>query len=305
MMVDLGTSQRTIALTGASGLVGSRLRIFLEAQGHQVISLVRSKPGLGERLWDPHNPDTALLEGVDTVIHIAGSPIFGRFTGKHKKQVRDSRVGPTRALAELAAQTSGVTTMITASAVGYYGYQADEVVDEFSPRGAGFLADVCDCWERACAPAQQGGVRVVHIRTGLVLDGRGGILKVLATLTKTGLSGPLAGGQQWFAWVAGEDLVRIYAHAVDNSDLYGPVNAVGPQKVTNKQFTKILADVVHRPAVIPVPGWVPAVLLGRQGAEELALASQHVDARVLTNRGFTFCHGDARSAIRAELETEK
>lgn len=300
-MVDVNAAQRSIALTGASGLVGSRLQNLLEQQGHHVISLVRSDPREGERLWDPMRPDPALLDGVDTLIHIAGAPIFGRFTDKHKKKVRDSRVGPTHGLAELAAKTPGVNTMITASAVGYYGYQADEIVDESSPRGQGFLADVCDSWERACEPARRAGLRVVNIRTGLVLDGRGGILKVLATLAKMGLLGPLAGGQQWFAWVAGEDLVRIYAHAVVDSDLHGPVNAVGPEKVTNKQFTKMLADVVRRPAIIPVPGFAPALILGGQGAQELALASQHVKARVLGERGFEFFYRDARSAIRAEL----
>ncbi|MEJ4100274.1 TIGR01777 family oxidoreductase [Corynebacterium mastitidis] len=290
-----------VAITGSSGLVGSKLTRYLRWQGHTVIPLVRKDPSGQSRLWNPEDPDPSILRGVDTLIHLAGEPIFGRFSAEHKEAIRQSRVGPTRRLAEVAARTESVTTMVCASAVGFYGYARDGLVDEESGRGGGFLADVCAEWEDACQPARDGGVRVVNVRTGLVLDRSGGLLKILGTLTRLGVNGPLAGGGQWFPWVGGDDLVRIYAEAVRNEDLRGPVNAVGPEKITNKDFTKALGRVLHRPTVLPVPRLAPALLLGEQGARELALASQRVDHRALRRCGFVFQHDTIRAALAHEL----
>lgn len=198
-----------------------------------MIRLVRRAPaGPGERRWNPDDPHPELLTGVDAVIHLAGASIAGRFTDEHRRAIRDSRVGPTRRLAELAAAT-GLETFVSASAIGFYGACPGGPVTEESGRGDGFLADVVAQWEDAAAAAEQAGVRVVRVRTGVVQSPRGGILRVLAPLFRLGLGGRVGDGAQWLSWIGIDDLVDIYLRALWDTDLTGPVNAVAPEPVRN------------------------------------------------------------------------
>lgn len=296
-----GLTPLTVAITGSSGLVGSALSAFVSTGGHRVIRLVR-RPARrrGERQWNPDDPHPDLLSGVDAVIHLAGASIAGRFTEKHRKTVRDSRIGPTRQLAELIARgPDRPSVLISASAIGYYGYdRGEEILTETSARGDGFLADVVDDWETATAPAAQAGVRAVQIRTGIVQSPRGGTLKLLRPLFTAGLGGRLGDGHQWLSWIGIDDLVEVYHRALWDETLFGPVNAVAPQPVRNAEYTRILGDVLRRPTVLPVPSLGPRILLGTQGAHELALANQRVAAAKLDRAGHRFRQPGLSQALR-------
>ncbi|QNI06246.1 TIGR01777 family protein [Mycobacterium kubicae] len=296
-----GLAPATIAITGSSGLVGSALAAFLSTGGHRVIRLVRGAPNRSaERRWDTDDPDPALLAGVDAVIHLAGASIAGRFTDKHRKAIRDTRIGPTRRLAEAVALTpNGPRALISASAIGYYGYdRGDATLTEDSERGDGFLADVVADWEDATSAAEQAGVRVVRVRTGIVQSPRGGTLRLMRPLFGAGLGGRLGAGRQWLSWIGIDDLIDVYHRALWDTDLSGAVNAVAPQPVRNSDYTRTLARVLRRPAVLPVPPLGPRILLGQQGARELALASQRVLPERLTRTGHRFRQPDLESALR-------
>ena len=276
---DMGSYPLTIAVTGASGLVGSALTALLTTGGHRVIRLVRHHAtNSDERQWNPEAPAADLLDGVDAVVHLAGTSIAGRFTDEHKAAIRDSRIEPTRRLAEVAARsTDGPGTFVSASAIGYYGFdRGDEVLSEDGERGDGFLADVVADWEAATAPAAAAGLRVVAVRTGIVQAARGGTLKLMRPLFGAGLGGRLGSGQQWLSWIGIDDLIDVYYRALYDNRLTGPVNAVAPNPVRNVDYTEALARTLHRPAVIPVPSFGPRILLGAQGAQELAEANQRV-----------------------------
>jgi len=292
-----GLAPATVAITGSSGLVGSALAAFLSTGGHRVIRLVRGAAKDGERQWNPDDPDPELLAGVDAVIHLAGASIAGRFTDSHRKAILDSRIGPTRKLAEAAAR--GRTVLISASAIGYYGYdRGDDTLTEDSERGDGFLAGVVADWEDATAPAREAGARVVNVRTGIVQSPRGGTLKLMRPLFSAGLGGRLGDGRQWLSWIGIDDLIDVYHRALWDTALSGPVNAVAPQPVRNTEYTRTLAHVLHRPAVLPVPPLGPRVLLGEQGARELALASQRVTPDKLSRSGHQFRQPDLDQALR-------
>jgi uncharacterized protein len=295
-----GLAPATVAVTGSSGLVGAALAAFLTTGGHRVIRLVRrTAQGNDERQWDPDDPDPELLAGVDAVIHLAGASIAGRFTDNHRSAIRDSRIGPTLRLAELARTAAGPTVLISASAIGYYGYdRGDETLTEDSDRGDGFLADVVAEWEDATAPAEQAGVRVVRVRTGIVQSPRGGTLRLMRPLFSAGLGGRLGSGQQWLSWIGIDDLVDVYHRALWDTALSGAVNAVAPQPVRNTEYTRTLARVLHRPAVLPVPPLGPRLLLGGQGARELACASQRVIPGRLNQSGHRFRQPDLDTALR-------
>jgi uncharacterized protein (TIGR01777 family) len=301
MASEHGLAPATIAVTGSSGLVGSALTAFLSTGGHRVIRLVRHAPAKSdERQWNPEDPDPGLLAGVDAVVHLAGASIAGRFTDSHRRAVRDSRIGPTRRLAGLIARTpDGPSVLVCASAVGYYGYdRGDEAMTEDSERGDGFLADVVADWEDALSPAEQTGTRVVRIRTGIVQSPRGGTLRLLRPLFAAGLGGRVGDGRQWLSWIGIDDLVDIYHRGLWDTALSGPVNAVAPESVRNSDYTRTLGHVLHRPTILPVPRLGPRVLLGDQGARELACASQRVVPARLRDAGHRFRHPGLEQALR-------
>ncbi|MEV0248229.1 TIGR01777 family oxidoreductase [Nocardia sp. NPDC050712] len=293
-----GLGSSTFAVTGASGLVGDALSAFLSTGGHTVLRLVRHRPRTPqERQWDPADPDPGLLDGVDALIHLAGASIAGRFTEQHRRDITDSRLAPTRALAELAART-GLRTFVCASAIGFYGYdRGDETLTEDSARGDGFLADVVAAWEDATRPAAEAGTRVVNVRTGIVQSPRGGTLRLLRPLFATGLGGRIGDGLQWLSWIGIDDLIDVYHRALWDDSLSGPVNAVAPNPVRNTDYTRVLAATLHRPALLPVPAFGPALLLGSQGARELATASQRVSPTRLTAAGHRFRTPDLDAAL--------
>lgn len=310
LAADLAAHQRirqvraeplTVAVTGSSGLIGSALTAFLTSGGHQVIRLVRRAPADdGERCWIPDDPDPGLLRGAGALVHLAGASIAGRFTAGHKQAIRGTRITPTRRLAELAARTpDGPAVMITASAIGYYGpRRSAEPLTEDSPRGDGFLADVVADWEAATAPAADAGVRVVVVRTGIVQSPRGGSLRLLWPLAEAGAGGRLGSGRQWTSWIGIDDLVDIYCRALADDTLAGPVNATAPGVVRNADYARVLAQVLRRPLQIPVPSLGPRLLLGAEGARELAEADQRVIPQRLLARGHQFRHPELEPALR-------
>ena len=301
---EAGSTPMVIAMTGASGLVGSALSAFLTTGGHRVIKLVRqSAHGDDERLWNPQSPAKGLLDGVDAVVHLAGASIAGRFTDGHRAAIRDSRIEPTRLLAEAAAAAEdGPRTFVSASAVGFYGFdRGDTQLTEDSTRGDGFLADVVADWEAATTPAADAGLRVVKVRTGIVQAAAGGTLRLLRPLFAAGLGGRVGSGKQWLSWIGLDDMLDIYYRALYDDRLSGPVNAVGPEPVRNSEYTSELARVLHRPAILPVPSIGPRVLLGEQGARELAEASQRVVPSKLLALGHRFRHPDVGDALSHQL----
>jgi uncharacterized protein len=298
---DLQPDPLTVAVTGASGLIGSALCAFLTTGGHRVIRLVR-RAGLSpdERTWDPEAPDPQSLADVDALVHLAGASIAGRFTDSHKLLVRRSRIEPTRRLAEaMAGMIDGPRVLVTASAVGCYGPdRGDELLTEDSAPGDGFLADLVRDWEAATAPAAEAGLRVVQVRNGIVQSPAGGMLRLLRPLFSAGLGGPLDGGRQWVPWIGIDDVLDVLARCVVDPDLRGPVNAVAPNPVRNRTYTATLARVLRRPALLPVPSFAPGLLLGEQGAHEFALAGQRAVPQRLLARGHSFRHRTLEGCLR-------
>ena len=295
----------TIAVTGSGGLIGTALTALLTTSGHRVIRLVRRPPRhAGERYWRPEDPSPDLLDGVDAVIHLAGASIGGRFTPERKNEIRDSRILPTRHLAALAAGTAargapGLRAFVVASAIGIYGPdRGEEILTEASLRGEGFLADVVADWEDATTLAAAAGIRTVQVRTGIVQTPRGGMLRLLGPLFEAGLGGRLGSGKQWLAWIGVDDLLDVYLRAVLDPGLSGPVNAVAPEPVRNIDYTRTLAGVLRRPAVLPVPGLGPRLLLGDEGAREIAQASQYVRPGRLIAAGHKFRQPELEAALR-------
>lgn len=300
-----GAGPLTVAVTGASGMIGSALTAFLTTCGHRVVRLVRRDARSGdERRWRTHDPAPDLLDGVDAVVHLAGASIAGRFTPEHKRRLRESRIVPTRLLAELSARR-GLRAFVTASAIGYYGPdRGDEELDEDSERGEGFVADVVADWEDATTPARDAGVRTVQLRTGIVQSPRGGVLGVLYPMFAAGLGGRIGSGRHWMSWIGIDDLVDIYLRALVDPTLAGPVNAVSPHPVRNTEYSETLGRVLNRPTLLPVPELGPRLVLGDEGTRELAVASQRVRPRRLLDAGHRFRHPSLDQALRHVLGRE-
>jgi hypothetical protein len=300
-----GAAPQRIAITGSTGLVGSELVSFLNAAGHQVLPVVRRSTGdRDEILWNPASGsiDSAKLEGIDAVIHLAGESIAkGRWTSAKKQRILESRRAGTELIANtLASLKQPPRVLVSASAIGFYGDRARERVTESSEPGEGFLADVCQIWERATQPAAAAGIRVVHPRFGIVLSGRGGMLKQLAPLFRFGLGGRVGSGEQYMSWIDIDDLIGVLVESVANEQLSGPVNAVAPVPVTNAAFTELMGRILHRPTVVPAPAAFVRLALGEM-AEELLLASQRVEPAALDNIAFPFAYTFLEEALRNEL----
>lgn len=291
-----------VLVTGSSGLVGSALVPYLVRGGHRVFRLIRLKPqhNADEIYWDPtaDEVDQAGLEGFEGVVHLAGENIAGRWTAGKKALIRDSRVKGTRLLCQTLAQLEKPPrVLVCASAIGYYGNRGDEVLREDSPPGSGFLADLCREWEAAASPAAQKGVRVNHLRIGLVLSAEGGALKRMLFPFKLGLGGKIGSGKQYMSWIAIDDLVRVILRVLSADSLQGPVNAVAPNPVTNLEFTKTLGRVLGRLTPFPMPAFAARLAFGEMG-EALLLASQRVEPRRLRETGYSFRFPELEPALR-------
>lgn len=295
----------TVAITGASGLVGRAVVARLEAAGCRVIRFVRRTPtGDGEAFWNPveEKIDGAALSGVEMVVHLAGENIAGGFwTEKQKKRIVDSRVVGTRLLCgAIAAADNGPRVLCSASAIGFYGDRDAETVDEDSPAGSGFLAETCVAWESATQAAEEAGARVAHLRIGLVLAKEGGLLGKLAPVFKLGLGSVLGDGRQGMSWVALPDLVRMIDAIRQNEELRGPINAVAPGPVSNREFTKTLGRVLNRPTLLPAPAFALRLAAGEL-ADEMLLGGAYVQPRRLLESGFEFEHPALEPALRQIL----
>ena len=291
-----------LAVTGASGLIGSALVPALREAGHAVVPLVRRSPTADEVHWDPATGsiDADALEGVDAIVHLAGETIGQRWTAATRERVLRSRVDGTALLARTAVGLARPPqALICASAIGYYGNRGDELLSESSNRGAGFLADVVDAWEAAAQPARDAGIRVVQLRQGLVLSREGGALQRLLLPFGLGLGGRVGNGRQWWSWVSIQDTVRAYLVALAG-DLDGPVNVTAPGTVTNRDFTKALGRALRRPTVVPLPAPAVKLAFGQMGVEML-LGGQRVEPRKLVDAGFDFAHEDIDAGIAAAL----
>ncbi|MHB8782326.1 MAG: TIGR01777 family oxidoreductase [Desulfobacteria bacterium] len=283
-----------VAITGSTGLVGSAVVPALAESGYDVVRLLRRAPAPGEKAirWDPERGviDAAELEGLDAVIHLAGENVgSGRWTAARKAAIRDSRVNGTRLLCDaLAGLARPPKTLVCASAIGYYGDRGEEVLTEESPPGAGFLPGVCREWEAASAAAARKGIRVVAMRIGMVLSPKGGALPRMLPLFRAGLGGVIGNGRQYVSWVAIDDLVGIVLHALRCEDLRGPVNAVAPRPVTNREFTEALGKALSRPTPLPVPAFALRLAVGGEMADALLLASAWVVPKRLLDTGYAF-----------------
>jgi hypothetical protein len=292
-----------VLLSGSSGLVGSALIPALVSGGHEVVCLVRSQPRdeASEVRWDPQagEIDGAGLKGVDAAVHLAGESIAaGRWTAARKDRILESRVRGTRLLAEaLAGLEQRPAVLVSASAVGYYGDRGEETLTEESDSGSAFLSEVCRQWEAATGPAADAGMRVVNLRSGVMLSTAGGALPRLLTPFRLGVGGTLGSGKQFMSWIAIDDVVGAILHVLTTETLRGPVNAVAPQARTNREFTKTLGRVLRRPTLLPMPAFAARLAFG-QMADELLLCSQRAEPAKLVASGYKFRFPELEGALR-------
>lgn len=296
----------SVGVTGASGLLGRALCTHLAAANWAVRPLKRNQD------WVPNAPsegprqdikgglaEQANLAGLDAVVHLAGEPIMGRWTRRKKTAIVRSRVDGTKAIAS-ACVHHGVKTLVCGTAVGYYGSAGDQTLTEQAERGTGFLAETCQAWEQAAAVAVEAGVRVVFLRTGVVLSPDGGALKLMLPIFKLGLGGRMGNGRHYLPWIAIDDWVRATRHLLEHEGASGPFNLTAPSPVTNAAFTQTLASVLRRPAVLPVPVLAPRLILG-EVVDEALVSSTRAVPEALLESGFAFGHADLAESLRQML----
>jgi uncharacterized protein (TIGR01777 family) len=288
-----------IAVTGSTGLVGSALVSTFDRNGHEAVRLTRGRD------WDPEagTANVAAFTGCEAVVHLAGESIAGgRWTASRKQRILDSRVKGTKLIAETVSRLNQPPkVLVSASAIGYYGDRGREILREDSPSGTGFLAEVCRQWEAAAGAAAQNGIRVVYLRTGLVLSSRGGAMGKMLLPFKLGVGGKIGSGEQYWSWISLDDLCAGILHCIQ-SELRGPVNMVSPSPVTNLEFTKTLGRVLGRPTIFPMPAFAARLALGEM-ANELLLASARVEPAKLASSRFVFRHKEVEPALRYLLKT--
>lgn len=290
-----------VAISGATGLIGSALTTSLRADGHDVLAISRS-PGDDTIVWDidAGTIEEDRLEGLDAVVNLAGESIQGRWTNAKRSRILGSRVDGTDLLVDAIRGLDARPPMfVSGSAVGYYGDRGDELLTEDASPGTGFLADVARRWEAAAAPVTALGIRLAYARTSIVLAPDGGALDKLVTLTKLGLGGPLGGGAQYWSWITIDDEVRALRHLID-TDVEGPVNLAAPTAVPQREFAEVLGDVLHRPTVLPTPAFALRAVLGQMG-DELLLDSLRVVPGALDRSGFEFGHPVLKDALESVL----
>lgn len=292
-----------ILVTGVSGPIGAALLPSLKTRGYEITRLVRgATAGKDQIPWDPAKPIAPeAVSGFDAVIHLAGESIVGRWTAEKKRKIRDSRVVGTGNLAQAIARAKDKPQVfVCSSAIGFYGDRADEVLNEESAQGKGFLPDVCREWEAATQPAVDANIRTVRMRTGVVLSPIGGALGKMLTPFKMGVGGKIGNGRQWMSWIDVQDMVGAIHHILKGDLLHGPVNLVAPKPVTNSEFTQTLASVLSRPAIFPVPAFVVKLAFGEMG-ETVLLGSQRVEPAQLVASGYPFRFSDLRASLEAML----
>jgi uncharacterized protein (TIGR01777 family) len=296
--------RKTILVSGSSGFIGSALCAFLSTAGHTVLRLVRRPPpGPHERSWDPEGGsiDPSVFEGVDVLIHLGGESIVGhRWTPEYKRRILESRTKSSALLCKTIAQLERKPeVVIMASAIGYYGDTGDTVVDESSPAGRGFLADTCKAWEASADDNLKGATRLVHIRIGTVLNAAGGALKQMLPIFKLGAGGVLGSGRQYMSWIALQDLLGIFEHSIYTPSMRGPCNAVAPEPVTNREFTKTLGKVLHRFTIAATPAAALRLVFG-EVADAILLSSSRVIPRALLESGYQYTLPNLEDALRCE-----
>jgi uncharacterized protein len=295
-----------VLISGASGLIGSALSRALSANGHRVLRLRRNAITDGNDVgWEPDagRIDAPALEALDAVVHLAGEGIGEkRWSDEQKRRILESRTRGTELLVgALATREQKPKVLVSASAIGYYGDRGDEELTEVSTPGRDFLANVCEQWEAATVPATDAGIRVVNVRTGIVLSRKGGALGRLLLPFKLGLGGRVGSGHQYMSWISIDDEIGAIQHAIDNGSLHGAMNATGPNPVTNAEFTSTLGNVLHRPTVLPTPLAPLKLIYGGELVESLLLFSQRVEPTKLRATGYEFRHPSLEAALRAVL----
>ncbi len=296
-----------ILVSGASGFIGKPLADFFISQGHTVVKLVRSENLRNDPesvFWNPEEGKAVKdhFEGFDAVIHLAGEPIFARWTKRKKQKILYSRTAGTWFLAQILAQLLNPPQFfLSASAIGYYGDRGEEILTEESEAGRGFLANVCCEWEKASRAIENRGVRTVHARLGMVLGPHGGALESMKAVYKWGLGGRLGSGKQWISWVEREDLIGAIFHCFSHTEIEGPVNVVSPQPVRQEEFSKTLAEILNRPCKLHLPPWILRTFLGEM-ADETLLSSTRVKPLKLMNSKFSFQHPQLVDALRKALK---
>lgn len=296
--------KRTILISGAGGFIGTPLTDILRDRGDRVIALTRGAAGEDRVHWGPETGelDSADIAGCDAVVHLAGESIAGRWTGGKKRKILESRQRGTHLLAEAAAGlTAKPSVFVSSSAIGYYGDRGDQILNESSGNGSGFLAEVAREWEAAADPARDAGIRAVNLRIGLVLGEGGGALGAMKRLFKLGGGGKLGSGEQWWSWVTLNDVVRAFVFALDSKNMEGAYNVAAPEPATNAEFTKELAHALHRPALLTAPAFALKLAM-REMASEMLLASQRADAGKIQKCGFEFDDVQLPTALAKSLD---